>query len=100
MSRGGIGRSDSALDSERTAIDERSAHDRDRAYMRRALSLARRGWGQTAPNPMVGAVIVQGDEVIAEGHHARFGGDHAEVAALRVAGARAAGATVYVTLEP
>ena len=49
---------------------------------------------------MVGAVIVQGDEVIAEGHHARFGGDHAEVAALRVAGERAAGATMYVTLEP
>ncbi|HET7564161.1 MAG TPA: bifunctional diaminohydroxyphosphoribosylaminopyrimidine deaminase/5-amino-6-(5-phosphoribosylamino)uracil reductase RibD [Gemmatimonadaceae bacterium] len=81
-------------------MDDRSADARDRALMRRALALARRGWGQTAPNPMVGAVVVQGDEVVGEGYHARFGGDHAEVAALRGAGARARGATVYVTLEP
>jgi diaminohydroxyphosphoribosylaminopyrimidine deaminase/5-amino-6-(5-phosphoribosylamino)uracil reductase len=68
--------------------------------MRRALSLARRGWGQTAPNPMVGAVVVRDDAVVGEGYHARFGGDHAEVAALRAAGEHSLGATVYVTLEP
>src|ERR671935_1330821 len=73
---------------------------RDRAYMRRALDLARRGWGRTAPNPMVGAVLVRGGAVVGEGFHAEFGGDHAEVAALRAAGERARGATLYVTLEP
>lgn len=73
---------------------------RDRAHMRRALTLARRGWGNTAPNPMVGAVVVRGDAVVGEGFHARYGEPHAEVEALRAAGARARGATVYVTLEP
>ena len=68
--------------------------------MRRALLLARRGWGQTAPNPMVGAVIVRSGKVVGEGWHERFGGPHAEVMALANAGARARGATVYVTLEP
>ena len=73
---------------------------RDLAYMRRALSLARRGWGQTAPNPMVGAVVVRGDEIVGEGWHARHGGPHAEAMALEAAGTLATGATVYVTLEP
>lgn len=68
--------------------------------MHRALALAERGWGQTAPNPMVGAVVVQGDEVVGEGWHERFGDAHAEVNALRAAGERARGATVFVTLEP
>ena len=72
----------------------------DAALMRRALALAERGWGQTAPNPMVGAVIVAGDEVVGEGFHARYGDAHAEVVALRAAGERARGATMYVTLEP
>jgi len=72
----------------------------DRAYMRRALALARRGWGQTAPNPMVGAVVVHNDDVVGEGFHARYGEDHAEIGALRNAGNRARGATLYVTLEP
>jgi diaminohydroxyphosphoribosylaminopyrimidine deaminase/5-amino-6-(5-phosphoribosylamino)uracil reductase len=80
--------------------DDRPAAARDRAYMRRALALARRGWGQTAPNPMVGAVVVAGDRVVGEGWHARFGEAHAETAALRDAGEAAGGATVYVTLEP
>jgi len=68
--------------------------------MRRAIDLAKRGWGQTAPNPMVGAVVVRGDDIVGEGWHARFGERHAEVAALEAAGPRAAGATVYVSLEP
>jgi diaminohydroxyphosphoribosylaminopyrimidine deaminase/5-amino-6-(5-phosphoribosylamino)uracil reductase len=68
--------------------------------MRRALRLARRGWGQTAPNPMVGAVVVHDGEVVGEGWHRRWGGPHAEVEALRAAGERAHGATAYVTLEP
>jgi diaminohydroxyphosphoribosylaminopyrimidine deaminase/5-amino-6-(5-phosphoribosylamino)uracil reductase len=72
----------------------------DAALMRRALDLARQGWGHTAPNPMVGAVIVAGDEIVGEGFHARYGGPHAEVVALRAAGARARGATVAVSLEP
>lgn len=78
----------------------RSAHPRDAAYMRRALTLARRGWGQTAPNPLVGAVLVRDEQVVGEGYHARYGGPHAEIEALRAAGARAAGATLYVSLEP
>jgi diaminohydroxyphosphoribosylaminopyrimidine deaminase/5-amino-6-(5-phosphoribosylamino)uracil reductase len=68
--------------------------------MRRALALAHHGWGQTAPNPLVGAVVVAGETVVGEGFHARFGGPHAEVVALADAGDRAAGATVFVTLEP
>ena len=72
----------------------------DAAFMRRALELARKGWGQTAPNPMVGAVVVRDGVVVGEGHHTRFGSAHAEVEALRAAGDRAAGATIYVTLEP
>ena len=68
--------------------------------MRRALRLARRGWGQTAPNPMVGAVVVRDGAVVGEGWHARFGEAHAEVMALQAAGERARGADVYVTLEP
>jgi diaminohydroxyphosphoribosylaminopyrimidine deaminase / 5-amino-6-(5-phosphoribosylamino)uracil reductase len=74
-------------------------HD-DQAYMRQALALARRGWGRVAPNPLVGAVVVRDGEVVGEGYHAVYGGDHAEVVALRAAGERAQGATVYVTLEP
>jgi diaminohydroxyphosphoribosylaminopyrimidine deaminase/5-amino-6-(5-phosphoribosylamino)uracil reductase len=79
---------------------ERPARARDSAYMRRALSLARKGWGQTAPNPMVGAVVVRGTEIVGAGYHERYGGPHAEVNALHAAGDRARGATVYVTLEP
>ncbi|HEU5004367.1 MAG TPA: bifunctional diaminohydroxyphosphoribosylaminopyrimidine deaminase/5-amino-6-(5-phosphoribosylamino)uracil reductase RibD [Actinomycetota bacterium] len=69
-------------------------------YMHRALLLAKRGAGQTSPNPAVGAVVVVGDEIVGSGWHRRAGTDHAEVLALREAGAAAAGATLYVTLEP
>ncbi len=71
--------------------------------MRRALALAARGWGQTAPNPMVGAVVVRDGVVVGEGFHARYGEAHAEVAALAAlaaAGENARGATIFVTLEP
>jgi diaminohydroxyphosphoribosylaminopyrimidine deaminase/5-amino-6-(5-phosphoribosylamino)uracil reductase len=68
--------------------------------MRRAIELARRGHGQTAPNPMVGAVIVRDGEVVGEGYHARYGEAHAEAAALQAAGERSRGSTVYVSLEP
>ncbi len=68
--------------------------------MRRALTLAARGLGETNPNPVVGCVVVRGGRVLGEGWHARAGGPHAEVVALRQAGSRARGATLYVTLEP
>jgi diaminohydroxyphosphoribosylaminopyrimidine deaminase/5-amino-6-(5-phosphoribosylamino)uracil reductase len=77
-----------------------TSSDLDRWHMQRALELAARGEGWVEPNPMVGCVVAQGAEVIAEGWHRRYGGPHAEVEALAIAGARAAGATLYVTLEP
>ncbi|MCX7825981.1 MAG: bifunctional diaminohydroxyphosphoribosylaminopyrimidine deaminase/5-amino-6-(5-phosphoribosylamino)uracil reductase RibD, partial [Verrucomicrobiae bacterium] len=69
-------------------------------YMRRALTLARRALGLTSPNPMVGALVVKNRRVIAEGYHHHAGGPHAEIHALNAAGKRAAGADLYVTLEP
>lgn len=66
----------------------------------RALELAERGRGTTRPNPVVGAVVVTGDEVVGEGWHEQAGGPHAEVAALEAAGERARGATLFATLEP
>jgi diaminohydroxyphosphoribosylaminopyrimidine deaminase/5-amino-6-(5-phosphoribosylamino)uracil reductase len=72
----------------------------DKEFMHRALALAERGWGQTAPNPMVGAVVVSDGRVVGEGFHARFGEAHAEVVALGEAGGAAKGATLYVSLEP
>lgn len=72
----------------------------DPAFLERALELAERGRGTTHPNPVVGAVVVAGDEVVGEGWHERKGGPHAEVVALAAAGERARGGTVYVTLEP
>ncbi|MCM0593161.1 MAG: bifunctional diaminohydroxyphosphoribosylaminopyrimidine deaminase/5-amino-6-(5-phosphoribosylamino)uracil reductase RibD [Gloeotrichia echinulata DVL01] len=74
--------------------------DFDRAMMQRCLTLARRALGRTSPNPLVGSVIVQNGEIIAEGFHPRAGEPHAEVFALRAAGDRARGATIYVSLEP
>ena len=72
----------------------------DAGLLERALELAERGRGTTHPNPIVGAVVVAGDEVVGEGWHERKGDGHAEAIALAAAGGRAGGATAYVTLEP
>lgn len=72
----------------------------DIEYMRLALREAAKGEGRTAPNPCVGAVIVKNGRVIGKGWHRRAGTPHAEIHALRAAGKAAAGATLYVTLEP
>ena len=69
-------------------------------FMRRALRLARKGAGRTAPNPAVGAVVVRGGRVVGEGYHHAAGLPHAEIEALRRAGSAARGADLYVTLEP
>lgn len=68
--------------------------------MERAIALAWRGWGRTAANPLVGAVVVKEGLVVGEGFHAEYGGPHGEVAALAAAGAAARGADLIVTLEP
>ncbi|MCL6611722.1 MAG: bifunctional diaminohydroxyphosphoribosylaminopyrimidine deaminase/5-amino-6-(5-phosphoribosylamino)uracil reductase RibD [Peptococcaceae bacterium] len=68
--------------------------------MKMALELAAAAMGRTSPNPMVGAVVVRDGEVVGRGFHARAGAPHAEVEALRDAGERARGSTLYVTLEP
>jgi diaminohydroxyphosphoribosylaminopyrimidine deaminase/5-amino-6-(5-phosphoribosylamino)uracil reductase len=82
-----------------TVAERRSARAAlDEAFMALALRAAKRG--DPSPNPHVGAVVARGAQRISVGHHARCGGPHAEVMALRRAGARARGATLYVTLEP
>jgi len=68
--------------------------------MRMALGLARKGRGRTTPNPMVGAVVVRGKAAVGKGYHRRAGEPHAEVLALRQAGKKAKGATLYLNLEP
>jgi len=75
-------------------------HDDKQKYMQRALSLAAVALGKTSPNPVVGAVIVKDDEIVGEGYHQKAGTPHAEVHALRQAGEKANGATIYVSLEP
>lgn len=72
----------------------------DIQFMKAALELAERARGATSPNPLVGAVVVQGDQVVGQGYHAAAGKAHAEVSAIDDAGAQAKGATLYVTLEP
>ncbi|MEO0399892.1 MAG: bifunctional diaminohydroxyphosphoribosylaminopyrimidine deaminase/5-amino-6-(5-phosphoribosylamino)uracil reductase RibD [Pseudomonadota bacterium] len=72
----------------------------DREAILEAISLAERATGDTAPNPRVGCILVKDGAVVGQGWHARPGGDHAEVAALKDAGENARGATAYVTLEP
>jgi diaminohydroxyphosphoribosylaminopyrimidine deaminase/5-amino-6-(5-phosphoribosylamino)uracil reductase len=72
----------------------------DHAMMRRALELAQKGLYTTTPNPRVGCVLAKDETIVAEGWHERAGGPHAEIVALERAGAAAAGATLYVSLEP
>ena len=75
-------------------------NDIDESYMREALRIAEYARGRTAPNPLVGAVIVRDGTIIANGWHRAAGEPHAEIHALRMAGELARGATLYVTLEP
>lgn len=70
------------------------------SWMRRALALARKGEGRVSPNPMVGAVLVRGGKMLADGYHRAFGGAHAEIEALAKAGNKARGADLYLNLEP
>lgn len=81
-----------------------TAREFDRAvaefFMRMALDEAEKGVGRTSPNPAVGAVLVKNGHVLARGFHAKAGGPHAEIVALRGAGGRARGADLYTTLEP
>lgn len=72
----------------------------DIRWMEEALALAQQAAGRTSPNPLVGALVVAGDEAVGRGFHPRAGEAHAEVLALREAGQRARGATLYTTLEP
>ena len=80
----------------------READDRvaDEKWMREAVLEAHKGLGRTTPNPAVGCILVKGGREIARGHYRGSGGPHAEAVALAAAGARARGATAYVTLEP
>mgnify|MGYP001191737960 CR=1 FL=1 len=74
--------------------------DADRAWMEMAYGLAERARGRTSPNPLVGAVVVRGGAAVGWGFHERAGKPHAEIMALARAGARARGATLFLTLEP
>jgi diaminohydroxyphosphoribosylaminopyrimidine deaminase/5-amino-6-(5-phosphoribosylamino)uracil reductase len=84
----------------RNREDGRQNGDEDERFMSRALVLARRGLYTTDPNPRVGCVLVRHGEIVGEGWHQRAGQAHAEVNAILAAGARADGATAYVSLEP
>jgi diaminohydroxyphosphoribosylaminopyrimidine deaminase/5-amino-6-(5-phosphoribosylamino)uracil reductase len=81
-------------------VSQAPADSRERAFMRRALTLARKGLGRSSPNPAVGAVVVKDGRIVGRGYHALAGTPHAEVHALRQAGELARGASIYVTLEP
>ena len=72
----------------------------DRYWMAETIALAEKAAGRTSPNPMVGAILVKGGEVVGRGYHQRAGGPHAETLAIKEAGTKAAGATLYVNLEP
>ena len=74
--------------------------EEEQKYLRRAISLAKKGLGWVNPNPLVGAVIVKNGRIIGEGYHAYYGGPHAEVTALENATESVKGATLYVTMEP
>ena len=82
------------------AADSAFATPLDRQMMQRCMELAKQALGQTAPNPLVGAVVVKDGAIVGEGFHPKAGEPHAEVFALRAAGDRTSGSTVYVNLEP
>jgi len=88
------------MSTEASASASASERGPEAEAMRRALDLARRGWGRVAPNPLVGAVVQRDGAVVGEGFHEEYGGPHAEVNALARAGEAARGATLIVTLEP
>ncbi len=69
-------------------------------FMQQCLDLAQKGLGQVSPNPMVGAIIVKNGNILAQGHHQKFGGPHAEIVALKKIHFKAPGATLYCNLEP
>src|SRR5580704_12993323 len=69
-------------------------------FMEHALELARRGIGLASPNPMVGSILVREGQIVGEGFHQYAKFDHAEIVALKSAGDKARGSTMYVTLEP
>lgn len=81
-------------------MEENIATEKDILFMKKALALAKKGRGMTSPNPLVGAVVVKNDVIIGQGYHKKAGDPHAEVIALRNAGTRAKGSTLYVNLEP
>ena len=89
-----------AIVSSAKELENSEIQEIDRAMMRRCIELARRALGKTAPNPLVGSVIVRDGKIVGEGFHPGAGQPHAEVFALREAGELAEGATVYVSLEP
>jgi diaminohydroxyphosphoribosylaminopyrimidine deaminase/5-amino-6-(5-phosphoribosylamino)uracil reductase len=72
----------------------------DTDFMKLAIDLAEKGRGKTSPNPVVGAVLVHRNRVVGKGYHRAAGRDHAEIAAIKMAGSKARGATLYVNLEP
>lgn len=81
-------------------IDLSSIRVEDKEFMAKAIALAEKARGKTSPNPLVGAVVVKDGRIVGQGYHPKIGGPHAEVVALRKAGSRAKGATLYTTLEP
>lgn len=74
--------------------------DKDIKYMRKAIVLAKKGFGRTSPNPIVGAVVVRNGKIVGKGWHKKAGTPHAEINAIADAGDKTNGATLYVTLEP
>lgn len=72
----------------------------DEKFMKMAIELAKKGKGKVNPNPLVGAVIVKNGEIIGQGYHSKYGGNHAEIEAINNATDDVKGATIYVTLEP
>ncbi len=89
-----------SVNGRRTFGDKETMHMTDQDYMKRAIELAKRGTGQTNPNPLVGAVIVKDGRIIGEGYHRRYGELHAERNAIASLTESAKGAAIYVTLEP